>query len=427
LALDDYDDDDEDDDDDSSSDEDDDSSTDNNDPAHPAARNIGVAATAEPEHTTSTAAAGTGATTTTTKARSRGGGGRSVSSRSSNRRGGRGINDTFSLGWEGEAEDDGLPPPPSLRLQLTLEGPYRLEVSAVISLFHGWLSFANRIQGMFDRIAMEYFSWWDTKLLLVPAVPLFAAGVVATPLIVGLCVTFLPFLLPLAVLFSVLIMGVAVLVAVLYASTRTGREHVGGILQPLVRGMLATSTGQRMVYDTGPRPTPVAFCRTFLLPQDMWGKLLVSLTLDGLGSASYLVPILGEVVDVVFYAHIQTLLVMAMYDDIAPNLKYICFLEEFLPFTDLMPSATLGWLKEYGWIPLVQMTLHNDKVAATTSSLQRKRRRAQDRLRLLAQQGAQALTTATTRSSKPNNTASISPKTTTTPLTANTSSANKHA
>jgi hypothetical protein len=103
-----------------------------------------------------------------------------------------------------------------------------------------------------------------------------------------------------------------------------------------------------------------------------------------------------------------------MYDDIAPNLKYISFLEEFLPFTDLMPSATLGWLKEYGWIPLVHMILQNDKVAATASSIQRRKRRAQDRLRILAQQGTQALTAATR-----------SPKTTTTPLTANTSSAKR--
>jgi hypothetical protein len=42
------------------------------------------------------------------------------------------------------------------------------------------------------------------------------------------------------------------------------------------------------------------------------------------------------------------ILLGAMYDDVMPNLKYIGFFEEILPFTDVIPSATLGWTKEFG-------------------------------------------------------------------------------
>ena len=37
-----------------------------------------------------------------------------------------------------------------------------------------------------------------------------------------------------------------------------------------------------------------------------------------------------------------------MYDDVMPNLKYVALIEELLPFTDILPSATLGWVKEFG-------------------------------------------------------------------------------
>jgi len=44
----------------------------------------------------------------------------------------------------------------------------------------------------------------------------------------------------------------------------------------------------------------------------------------------------------------QTALIMAMYDDVSPNLKYLSFVEEILPFTDIVPSATIGWLMQFG-------------------------------------------------------------------------------
>jgi hypothetical protein len=105
-----------------------------------------------------------------------------------------------------------------------------------------------------------------------------------------------------------------------------------------------------MVYQTGPRPTPVKVARA-ILPAGIWQRLLISLLIDLIGSSSYLLPIVGEGADVA-WAPIQTILIMAMYDKTSPNLKYVSFVEEILPFTDIVPSATIGWLMQFG-LPLV--------------------------------------------------------------------------
>jgi hypothetical protein len=94
------------------------------------------------------------------------------------------------------------------------------------------------------------------------------------------------------------------------------------------------------------------------------GKLAISLLVDALGSSSYLLPVVGEAVDVA-WAPVQTVLIMAMYDSISPNLKYVSFFEELLPFTDVVPSATIGWLTEFGpqLIPTaLKMTSDNGNV-----------------------------------------------------------------
>lgn len=64
------------------------------------------------------------------------------------------------------------------------------------------------------------------------------------------------------------------------------------------------------------------------------------------GSASYLIPLAGEAFDL-SWAPISMVLVGALYDDVAPSLKYVALIEELLPFTDWIPSATLGWAKEF--------------------------------------------------------------------------------
>ena len=65
------------------------------------------------------------------------------------------------------------------------------------------------------------------------------------------------------------------------------------------------------------------------------------------GSAAYLIPVVGEVLDIA-WAPLQTILIMALYDTVSPNLKYVSFMEEILPLTDVVPSATIGWVTEFG-------------------------------------------------------------------------------
>jgi len=39
---------------------------------------------------------------------------------------------------------------------------------------------------------------------------------------------------------------------------------------------------------------------------------------------------------------------MALYQHVSPNMSYVSFAEEMLPFLDVLPSATTGWLMEFG-------------------------------------------------------------------------------
>ena len=127
------------------------------------------------------------------------------------------------------------------------------------------------------------------------------------------------------------------------------------LLGPAAATILSTPTGQQVVYQTGPRPTPVKLCRILLPQESLWGKLIVSLWIDLIGSSSYLLPVVGEGFDII-WAPLQTILIMALYDEVTPNLKYVSFIEEILPFTDIVPSASIGWLAEFG-IPWAEQQL----------------------------------------------------------------------
>jgi hypothetical protein len=173
---------------------------------------------------------------------------------------------------------------------------------------------------------------------------------VTAPVLIGMCVIGFPVFLPLAVAVGSILAAVMLTAMGIYSSTEQGRSQIGGMLTPLTQTVLSTPSGQTLVYQTGPRPTPVKVARA-ILPAGMWQRLLVSLLLDLIGSSSYLLPLVGEGADVA-WAPIQTILIMAMYDKTSPNLKYVSFLEEILPFTDIVPSATIGWVLQFG-VPLM--------------------------------------------------------------------------
>ena len=78
-------------------------------------------------------------------------------------------------------------------------------------------------------------------------------------------------------------------------------------------------------------------------------KLFVCLVIDAIGYLSYAFPIFGELGDVV-WAPIAAMLIYALFGNalIAAG----GFLEEILPGTDFIPTATIAFVLEYlGWAP----------------------------------------------------------------------------
>jgi hypothetical protein len=89
-------------------------------------------------------------------------------------------------------------------------------------------------------------------------------------------------------------------------------------------------------------PTPVSIARLLLPgPERIWGRLIVSIIIDIIGVISHV----G--LDWI-WAPIQTILIMALYEATIPSAKYVSFVEEILPFTDIIPTATIAWFIQHG-------------------------------------------------------------------------------
>lgn len=73
-------------------------------------------------------------------------------------------------------------------------------------------------------------------------------------------------------------------------------------------------------------------------------KLFLCICIDILGSANEVIPLVGELVDVV-YAPIAALLLRQLFS--GSNVVFLLeFTEEILPFTDVLPLATICWVVE---------------------------------------------------------------------------------
>lgn len=75
-------------------------------------------------------------------------------------------------------------------------------------------------------------------------------------------------------------------------------------------------------------------------------KLLASIVIDLIGNATYFLPVVGEGGDLVWGFLSGGLLMFALY----PNHKIgatLGGLEELIPGTDIVPTATLLWLTDY--------------------------------------------------------------------------------
>jgi|ERR1712166_143943 len=80
------------------------------------------------------------------------------------------------------------------------------------------------------------------------------------------------------------------------------------------------------------------------LSQDKWMKLAISILIDIIGILTFLIPVIAEVMDV-FWAPLSALLVFQLYGNTL--LSGVALVEELLPFTDVFPTATVGWALQY--------------------------------------------------------------------------------
>ena len=259
---------------------------------------------------------------------------------------------------------------PTLRVKLFLSGSYRPEISSILSLSESYFqaidSVDNSVQTITKSIPKHIIP--STNILLVPTVPVVTICVAASPILIGLLLVGLPFFIPFIVLVLTILLSSSGLLLTLYFSTSHGRKQIADWVSPIYTTFLSTPSGQRFIYDTGPRPSPIQLARV-VLPKEMIPKLICCLVIDFIGSSSYLLPILGEGTDLV-WAPIQSILVAAMFDDISPNLKYVSLIEEILPFTDVIPTATLGWIREFGHTLLLNS---KDKVEELSVILRREK------------------------------------------------------
>lgn len=73
----------------------------------------------------------------------------------------------------------------------------------------------------------------------------------------------------------------------------------------------------------------------------------MGLLFDGIGMLSFTIPGIGEFADVI-WAPIAGYLMVKMYKGSSGKVAGIfTFLEELIPFTDIIPSFTLMWMYTY--------------------------------------------------------------------------------
>jgi len=78
-------------------------------------------------------------------------------------------------------------------------------------------------------------------------------------------------------------------------------------------------------------------------------NLFLGIVFDGIGMLSFTVPFVGEFSDVV-WAPIAGYLMTRMYKGTIGKVGgSLAFLEEIIPFSDIIPTFTLTWIYNY-WI-----------------------------------------------------------------------------
>ena len=230
-----------------------------------------------------------------------------------------------------------------MMIAIGLNGPLRTEFQAVVYVSKLYNSFI-------DTSVDATFSGVESGALIFKQkhvfIPFTILALTSIPVAVICCTVGLPVFFPLiliGIVGSVMLASVAGVVAV---SSKKSREKIQTVINPLWKKLTCTAVGQQILYQTGPRPNLQKIVKTFT-PKAKHQKLIASIIIDAIGSSSYALPFLGEATDIA-WAPISAIIVGAMYSESSPYIYYINLLEEVLPFTDILPSATLAWLRENG-------------------------------------------------------------------------------
>ena len=247
---------------------------------------------------------------------------------------------------------------PTIKFKLMLSGPLRPIVATCLEYFRIYCTGLDHVQDrFFDPVWKEISKQSPIILSAIPvgvgigSVPFIATAVVVSPIVLGVTILFFPITIPIIVLGMMIVSGFVAFVATILATSRPIRtsiyDYING--QQFIQQFVATSpVYQSLIYDTGDDdavPNPISILRWYVVPETMWYRLMFSLAIDLTGSMSYIIPVVGESFDGP-WGPIQSMLIMALYNQTTPNLKYVSLAEEWLPFTDFLPSATIGWLTE---------------------------------------------------------------------------------
>ena len=80
---------------------------------------------------------------------------------------------------------------------------------------------------------------------------------------------------------------------------------------------------------------------------DKMSKLMLCLLFDGIGMLSYAVPVFGEAIDFI-WAPISGMLLVLMFKGSVGKLAGVFgFIEELIPFVDIIPTFTITWFYTY--------------------------------------------------------------------------------
>lgn len=81
--------------------------------------------------------------------------------------------------------------------------------------------------------------------------------------------------------------------------------------------------------------------------QNKYSLLVKSVLMDAIGMSSYILPVLGEYGDII-WAPVSAYILYKMYPGTEGKIgSLINFVEESLPFIDVIPTFTLTWIYKF--------------------------------------------------------------------------------